>query len=296
MKKIFRAITVAAATTIAAVSMLAMVGCDTKYPEVTITYEFNGKKYEVEYMLTRNGAPQTVRHFIELADAGYYDGTVIHDYNNNGLYLYGGGYVLDENGELEEKDYWTEVKKLENEGANFTQTVFMEGDKTPLYTVRGEFSANGVKKNNKSYYHNQAGTLVMYYMDKGSDTTRVGTVRSDGGENNDGEDYQEGDYYKYNSATSLFYTFTSTGGAKTELDDTYCAFGRTKDFEQLQKLLNAVSDVMSERDEENPFLVKQDIILNQHDPFDLIRNGKISATYSVPDIPITIVSVKVNKY
>lgn len=296
MKKLFRALTLAAATGIAAVSMLAIVGCDTNYPEVTITYEFNGKKYEVEYILTRNGAPQTVRHFMELADAGYYDGTVIHDYNSNGLYLYGGGYTMDENGELEEKDYWTEVKALEEKGATFTQTVFTEGDRTPLYTVRGEFSANGVKKNGKSYYHNQAGTLVMYYMDKGSDTTRVGTIRSDGGDNNEGEDYQEGDYYKYNSATSLFYTFTSTGGSKTELDETYCAFGRTKNFDQLQELLNAVNDYASERDESNPFLVEQDIVLNQYDPFELIRNAKITVTYSVPSEPITILSVKVTKY
>lgn len=289
MKKIMRAITIAGAAAIAAVSMLAFVGCDTQYPEVTITYEFDGKTYDVEYELSRRGAPQTVQHFIELADAGYYNDTVIHNYEDGGLFIYGGGYVLDENGDLEEKDYWTEVKKLETEkGISFTQSVFTENDHEPLYTVRGEFSANGVQKNEKSYRHNQAGTLVMYYMDKGNDNTRVATVRSDNGET------QENDVYSYNSATSMFYTFT--GASRTDLDNKYCAFGRTKDFSQLQALMDAVNEKAKERDENDPFFVEQEITLNQNDYFELVRNAKDTTIYNVPDLPIKIVSVKVNKY
>ena len=287
MKKIFRAITVAGAAAIAAVSMLAFSGCDTKYPEVKITYEFNGKRYEVVYELTRNGAPQTVQHFIELADAGYYDGTVIHDYHDGGTFIYGGGYVLDENGDLQEKDYWTEIKALEKKGAKFTQSVYTEGTHTPLYTVRGEFEANGVVKNSKSYRHDKKGTLVMYYMDKGDDNTHVATVRSDTGELQDG--YQ----YVYNSATSLFYTYT--GAYNTTLDEKYCAFGRTNDFSQLQALMDAVDEYAKQRDADDPFFVETDIVLNQHDYFGL-GDAKISVTYEVPDLPITIVSVRVEKY
>ncbi len=289
MKKIMRAITIAGAAAIAAVSMLACVGCDTQYPEVTITYEFDGKTYDVEYKLARRGAPQTVQHFIELADAGYYNDTVIHNYEDGGLFIYGGGYTLDENGDLEEKDYWTEVKKLESEkGISFTQSVFTENGHEPLYTVRGEFSANGVQKNEKSYRHNEQGTLVMYYMDKGNDNTRVATVRSDNGET------QENDVYSYNSATSMFYTFTGT--SRTDLDNKYCAFGRTKDYDQLKALMDAVNEKVQERDENDPFFVEQEIILNQNDYFELVRNAKDTAIYNVPDLPIKIVSVKVVKY
>ena len=98
----------AAVLTVSAAAMLA--GCTSSNPEVTITYSFNGNTYEVEYKLSRSDAPQTTQHFIDLADAGYYDGTCIHNYTSTAMY--GGGYTF-EDGELKEKDYFAEVTKLE---------------------------------------------------------------------------------------------------------------------------------------------------------------------------------------
>ena len=289
MKKLKRFFAVAGATVFSALAALAMTACDTKYPEITITYEFNGNRYEVEYTLSREGAPQTVQHFIELADAGYYDGTVIHDYKNSG-YLFGGGYTLGDHGELVEKDYFSEVKKLEQEkGITFTQSVFEDSEsKTPLYTVRGEFDKNGVKKNSKSLYQNRSGTLVMYYRDKGEDDSRVCTLRTDDGT------YQDGDPYRYNSATSLFYTTLS--GASLYSDTEYCAFGRTSDYTQMQALIDAITEYEASRDENDPLFSEEDVILNQYDPFETVRSAKIPATYNLSDVPITIVSVKVDKY
>ena len=290
MKKISRLIAIAGAALMSAATMVAFAGCDTGYPEVSITYKFRDKEYVVEYTLTRDGAPQTVQHFLELADAGYYDGTVIHNYESSGQILYGGGYVLDSYGELEEKDYWTEVKRLEEQkGITFTQSVFYEGTENGLYTVRGEFSSNGVEKNNKSYRQNTRGTLVMYYMNKGEDSTRVSTVRNNG-------EVQDGDYYRLNSATSLFYTVTVSGSSTVHSDNDYCAFGITKDFEKLQELLDAIDEYVDTLDENNPFTIDRDIVLNQHDPFESVVNGRLTETYSIPTEPITIVSVKVNKY
>ncbi len=289
MKKRARRLSILGATMIAAMAVFGFAGCDTSYPEVKITYEFNGKKYEVEYLLTRDGAPQTVQHFLELADAGYYDGTVIHSYDKNGAVLYGGGYVLDEHGDLREKDYFSEVKRLEEEkGITFTQTVYYEGTKDPTYTLRGEFKANGVEKNNKAYRQTK-GALVMYYMDKGADNTRVSTLRNDG-------EIQDGDYYKYNSATSLFYTVTSTSVSSGNSEDNYCVFGMVKDEAQLEEFANALSDFASSRDASDPFAVDRDVVLNQNDPFEQVKNAKITATYSVPTETIRIVSVKVTKY
>lgn len=289
MRKIGRFFAVAGASVVAAASMLALAACDTKHPEVTITYEFNGQTYEVEYTLSRQAAPQTVQHFIELADAGYYDGTVIHDFKNSS-YLFGGGYTLDSHGELVEKDYFSEVRRLEQEkGITFTQSVFTDSDsKTPLYTVRGEFEKNGVRKNNKAIYQNKAGTLVMYYMDKGEDDTRVCTLR------NDNETYQDGDPYVYNSATSLFYTTVT--GSSIFSDNEYCAFGRTTDYSQLEALVSAITEYEESRDEADPLFSDTTVILNQYDPFESVKTAKIPATYSLSDVPITIVSVRVDKY
>lgn len=290
MKRKTRIIARTGAILVAALAAFGFAGCDTSYPEVKITYEFNGKKYDIEYTLTRNGAPQTVQHFLELADAGYYDGTVIHNYDRDGVLLYGGGYVLDSQGDLEEKDYFSEVKRLESEkGITFTQSVFYEDSKDPMYTVRGEFKANGVEKNNKAYSQT-FGALVMYYMGKGSDNTRVSTLR------NDGKEVQDGDYYKYNCATSLFYTVGSQSVNSGNSDDEYCTFGMVKDSEKLQDFLNAIKDYADTRSETDPFAVDRDIVLNQYDPFEQVKNAKITATYSVPTEPIKILTVKVTKY
>ena len=104
MKRIFRRIAAIASAAVLSAGALAMfAGCTSNNPEVKIVYSFNGNTYEVEYVLSRSDAPLTVQHFIELADAGYYNGTCIHNYTSTALY--GGGYTY-ENGELQEKDYF----------------------------------------------------------------------------------------------------------------------------------------------------------------------------------------------
>ncbi len=323
MKKSLRLFAVLSTVAIGAASMALFAGCDTDTPEVTITYEFNGAEYEVEYVLSRKGAPQTVQHFIELADAGYYDGTVIHDYQNSGVFLYGGAYTYNAEGDLEEKDYWTELRNYEKENDfTFTQTVFAQGKdiaqylseaggyvaggesytaesaKVPLYTLHGEFSGNGVTPNSKSYSHNKQGILAMAYTDKGTDSTTVRTVRSDGGANNNNEEEQDGDHYRTNCATSIFYTFT--GEARTDLDKTNTAFGVTQDYAQMKELLDAISDyegTLEDSDGDGSvFTETSRVLANQYDPIDLVRNAKIYVEYNVPVQPVTIKSVKVTKY
>ena len=74
----------------------ALSGCtiETGRPRARITVEFNGTEYVIDFELYRDMYPQTVRHFIELADEGFYDDTVIHDYTSNDIY--GGGYKYDQ--------------------------------------------------------------------------------------------------------------------------------------------------------------------------------------------------------
>lgn len=261
-------------------------GCTTDRPEITITYTFNGKDYEVDYTLSRKSAPQTVQHFIELADAGYYDGLCIHDYSSS--YLYTGGYTY-EDGELVEKDYFSAVADLK-----LTQSVYNVNDEdnpVPLSTVYGEFKANGVSVSGSRYTHS-AGALVMYYTDKGNDATRVATIRSGNGE------MQYNCEYKYNSATSLFYTFTGT--QNTERDSTYCVFGMASDYNNQMKgddgLLTAIEEYTSGLGEDQSFTEDVTMTINRYDPFDSVRNAKLSETFEVPIEPIVIKSVVVNKY
>ncbi len=285
-KKLFRRVATIGVAAVLAVGATAMFsGCSTDNPEITITYTFNGKDYEVDYKLSRKSAPQTVQHFIELADNGYYEGLCVHDYDSANLFA--GGYTY-EDGTLVEKNYFEAVKDYD-----LTQSVFQTDDRaTGMNTVYGEVSKNGVSVNGSKYTHT-AGALVMYYTDKGTDNTRVYTLRSGNNE------IQSNSEYKYNSATSLFYTFT--GESKPASESLYCVFGMAMDFEnQLNGedgLLTAISDFTSELSEGQSFTEEHtERNINQYDPVDSVRNAIISATFNVPIEPIIIKSVKVNKY
>ena len=129
-KLLFRAATIGAAAVLTAGTLMMFAGCSSNHPEITITYTFNGEDYEVDYQLSRTDAPNTVQHFIELADAGFYDGLVVHNYANSRTRMYSGGYRLVD-GELEEIDYLTTVKALEQEqGITFTQSVWADASKS----------------------------------------------------------------------------------------------------------------------------------------------------------------------
>lgn len=301
MKKNFlrRAVAVGATALIAVSSVAMFAGCTTSNnPEVTITYTFNGKDYAVDYVLSRVDAPKTVQHFIELADAGFYDGLVIHDYQDYTLKT--GGYKL-ENGQLVEVDYLTTVKTLEADGASFTQSVWADEERTiPLYSVYGEFSANGVEQENGKEYVHSEGALVMYYTPKkgqGGTDEQVWVQRADGGVDNDGNEYQRLGY-EYNSITSLFYTFT--GESRTESDSIYCVIGKAKNYtEQMEEgLLAAITEYEDTLEEEDSFTTElKNQPLNRYDYFRNVQTAGLTADYAAPILmPITVKSVKVTKY
>ena len=312
-KKLLRRIaTIATAAALGVGACAMFAGCSSNNPEVTITYTFNGKDYEVGYTLSRLDAPNTVQHFIELADAGFYDGLCVHDYQN--YYMYMGGYKIEEgeNGQesaLVEVDYFSEVRRLEAEKQiTFTQSVWKLDD-TPLYTVYGEFSANGnVPENGSEITHSDSqAVLAMFYTAKGNFNAKVKTVRNDGGANNNGNPYDTDKGYEYNSATSMFYTFW--GQSAVSKDETYCVFGKTVDKTgQFQPLLDAISayiDEHSDDESETEYaFTEEQLIPNVNtleqgdDPdFETLRRGNIEATYKTPiEAPIIIKSVKVTKY
>ena len=296
--KVRRILSLASVLAIGSAALGMFAGCTTQHPEVTITYSFNGSDYSVTYTLSRNDAPKTVQHFLELADAGYYDGTCIHDFTSDALY--GGGYRFSDEGELEEIDYFSRVKKLEEEkGITFTQSVWTVGEeKTPLYTVYGEFSDNGVQNQYSRENRHSAGALVMYYTSKGSFNGDVSVERADGGKNNDGNSTQHA-RYAVNSATSLFYTYR--GASNSSLDRSYCVFGKANEKDYTDKLENglfkAIGEYEDTLDENASFTEEITRKINTFEPFEDVAKAGLEATYKTPvDKPITIKSVKVNKY
>ena len=295
--KVRRIISLASVLAVGACALGMFAGCTTNHPEVTITYSFNGKDYSVSYTLSRNDAPKTVQHFIELADAGYYDGMCIHNYTSSAMYS--GGYKLVD-GELEEVDYFSAVKKLEEEqNITFTQSVWTaDENKTPLYTVYGEFYENGVDNEYSRENTHSAGALVMYYTGKDKFNGDVTVERADGGKNNDGNATQNV-RYKLNSATSLFYTYRST--SNTQLDRSFCVFGMADadDYqnELVDGLFAAIEEYEKTLSEGTTFTTEQSHKINTFEPFEEVRTSGAEETFQVPvDMPIIVKTVVGDKY
>ena len=263
--------------------------CTTDYPEITITYTFRGEDYAVDYTLSREATPRTVQHFIDLADAGYYDGTCIHDYASDGIFLYGGGYTI-EDGELVQKDYFAEVKALEKAGTEFDQSVYLTDETAQnkagdaLYTVYGEFSNNGYIYDGSRGYSHRTGALVMYY-NYDTDETQF-NYKGVTIQRNDNDEYQDNNSYPYNSATSLFYTFT--GENRSDLDQYYCVFGMASDYETqmtgengLLTAINAYKDTLGEGESFTTEWTQRRLDQYDHYPMDEAYLGEYSsAVYS----------------
>ena len=164
-----------------------------KHPAAKITIEFNSETYEIEYTLYRNMYPQTVQHFIELADSGFYNDTIIHDYKSSdwvtGAYRFDSddayGYTASYSGNsmaeylenhCKEEDYY----KLMTEGiksGDFSASVYTKyiyDDKggeivsldDALPTLIGEFKDNGHKIEDDKGLSASYGTLKMVYYKK----------------------------------------------------------------------------------------------------------------------------------
>ena len=98
MKKTLKKITCGILAAVSVFGCAAtLTACETSHPEVEMKVEFNGETYTLDYKLYRELAPQTVKHFLWLADNGYYDGLCVHDYSQNDyLRLYTGAYSVAE--------------------------------------------------------------------------------------------------------------------------------------------------------------------------------------------------------
>lgn len=301
MKKFFKRIAVA----VAAVSVLAAVpfmsGCESSHPEAVITISYNGVDYQLNYRLYRSMYPQTVKHFIELADAGFYDMTIIHNYIS-GSYMYGGGYSYSgesyngngydsayeddyEEGQLGMLDYFEYNSKEQSyldlfaSGA-ITPSVyrdFIDGNYVdPLPTVIGEVG------NTHNILHGALtggfGALRMYYSNKTLDDDTVDySVYLDKDNNADGILIQD---YLQHSATSQFSIQLSTAAGSSN----YCIFAQLIDTQPLADLTTAI--------ESNTLTVENVPI----DNLDMITGPGNTASYTVTELPLIVKSVEITKY
>lgn len=284
-------------------------GCsaETDHPTVEITYNFNQEVYTLEFKLYRNMYPNTVRHFIELADSGFYNDTVIHDYETQDWI--GGGYKYDSaaytsgvRGEdlaqyfidnSKEEEYYEKAKTV------LTPTVYgnkqyengvwsVEKD-TALATLIGEFSGNIGQEIEKGALSADYGCLKMFYYEKKTSQhvyVQPATAKS-------AIDAQ----YKNNCATSLF--ALQVGTTSTYTASKYCVFATVTDTSALAEFNEAVTAHMNaaygNSDSAKYLSTKVKVDVNEA----YSTNGEDSdreETFRAPKTAIVIQQVKVTKY
>lgn len=293
-----------AMTTVVAFSA-ALAGCniETKHPEVKITVEFNSVTYELEYTLYRNMYPQTVRHFIELADNGFYDDMIVHDYTSNdwstGAYSYSSDYATSVTANsvadyLENSDKEEEYLALFNDGkltpsvySNRTEGGGVSSDDA-LPTLMGEFYNNINQEIENGSLSAAKGTLKMLYYTKETNQQVYVTPTSD---------QIIPAHYKYNCATSVFSLQVGSSSSYSATD--YCTFATINDEEPLDDLLDAIADYISDNyDSSSDFVASATVEVDNLDDFSTSTGTDkgISKTFSVAKSAIVIKSVKVTKY
>lgn len=277
-------------------------GCtiETKHPEVKITVEFNSNTYELEYKMYRNMYPRTVKHFIELADAGFYDETVIHNYTSTDIF--GGGYAYDADdyaeaiksnymGDYLGKDEICLEDKYDELFAQnmLTASVYKRGDLSEsLKTVMGEFYNNINQEIENGSLTAKYGALKMFYYAK--ETTKQVYVTPT-------SDQIITANYKYNCATSLFMLQIGSGSSYSA--SSYCTFGEIKDSDVLDDLIEDIADYIEDNydSDSTDFTESVSVLVDNNDDFSNEPTDKgITATFNVPKTAIVIKSVSVTKY
>ncbi|MDE7453112.1 MAG: peptidylprolyl isomerase [Clostridia bacterium] len=306
-------ITCALAAVFAFSAAISACTIKTKHPRAAITIEFNDVTYKIEYTLYRNMYPQTVQHFIELADAGFYNNMIIHDYHTNGEW-YTGAYSYEASDEHlaystayannDMADYLNEYSKEQAyydlfESGALTPSVYKTdsfvGDNNTvkaedaLPTLIGEFSANdhNIKKGALTADY---GVLKMYYYDKGSANKQV-TIK------NSFDQILMHDY-KYNAATSIFTIQTSQSGGNSA--NNYAIFARLRNEKQIDKLdalTEAIADYEESISSTNGSLFKSyNTQVDKLDSFAGDEGRNISRDFNLTSLPLIIRSVKITKY
>ncbi len=251
--------------------------CETAHPEVRITVSFEGEDYELDYKLYRNFAPATVRHFLTLAENGYYDGLCVHSYADNRMYT--GGYTYDaeeeENSGLVYKKYFDTVKGY----ANFPHSVYMD-DNTPTYTLCGEFADNNVNWGKGEPKQEEYGSLTMYYKTGISTDNSIEAIFN-------GE-HQKRSYSKNCTTSQFFISLTETAKKNSE----YCTFGLldSGDVETLNDLQEAVDAYV---DDDEDATTTDQVRIYEDDV--LLEGNTYYGSYTILSSPIIVKSVKVTR-
>ena len=280
---------------------------ETSRPRAKITFSFNEKDYDIEYDLYRNMYPQTVRHFIELADNGFYDNTVIHDYSANDWFTGGYEYDAEAYSSAINGDSGTVAEYFGDKSKeNAYYTLYNDGKLTPsvysrmsiddknnntvekenaLPTLMGEFRNNIKQEIVNGQLTAETGSLKMFYFSKKTKAHVYVTPTSD--------QIIEASY-KYNCATSLF--SVQVGENTNYGASDYCVFGKVCNKDSLTSFVKAVTDYFTDAYGTSD-TVSASVSVDNLEQFSKEPQDKgIDVTFKLAKKAIVIKKVEITKY
>ena len=313
-KKIKKACLALALSALIGVSVGASACGTSKHPTAKITIEFNEQTYVIDYMLYRNMYPQTVQHFIELADAGFYNDILIHDYKSSdwvtGAYEYDdaetvgyaasysrtGGLSEYLENHCKENAYYSLVTEGIKNG-NFSASVYTRSTydskhnevvsvEDALPTLIGEFSSNDHKIEKDKGLKASFGTLKMFYYKKDVKPVVV--------KNSFGQILPRD--YNYNCATSLFSMQVSNSTLYSVSE--YAIFGQLKNDKAkdvLENLTADISDYVTGLGSTSKWSTSVSTQVDKADKYADEGGRDIDVSFTMTSLPIIIRSVKITK-
>ncbi len=275
---------------------------ETSHPKAQITFEFNSKQYVIEYKLYRNMYPQTVRHFIELANEGFYNDMVVHNYATNDWFT--GGYSYDAEdyaaksvnaGAFAEyfdahnkEDEYYELFNANKLTSSVYGNVAYDGnkqkveDKDKLPVVMGEFKNNIQQGIANGALTAEFGSLKMFYYTK--ETTRKVYVTPT-------KDQISQADYKNNCATSLFAVQTGTTSSYNATK--YTVFATLLSFDLFNDLLDDIKEYFEDKDD----TVRVTVEVDKNESFSEKDADKaIEQQFEALTTPLIVKSVKITRY
>ena len=223
--------------------VFVFVGCDSNTPRIIISISFDdgdantNDNYELTYRLNRQYYPQTTRHYLALVESGFYNDTLIHDYQKDNNKMIGGAFSTEN--DVNQNDFKTQPNNV----TPISVWSDRNRQKAIPNVLYGETESNGFQIINGGF-RNEKGALGTYtyvygddrFVEDGSFTQRVYATAS-----HNRKEVREIQYLG-NTVTTMFY-FSTTD---TALDKEYCVFAvldNNQSKSRFNDLINAIQKV-----------------------------------------------------
>ncbi len=194
-------------------AVLLFVGCSSNTPRFIVSISFNNKNYELTYRMNRKYYPQTTNHYLAMIESGFYNDTIIHDFQTANNKMIAGAFS---NEDAVRNNTFKDLP-------NTPISVWADANrKTPINNVvYGETLRNGFEIRNGGFSNEKGaiGTYTYIYGQDGIESDSAFTTRVYAKASHKKKEVRQVEYL-HNTVTSMFY-FSTTD---TALDNNYCVF------------------------------------------------------------------------